>query len=53
MIVYFSVSRLVEVDEKEEMVRPNPNRCAVMLREIPESVKQEVGGSLNSLLSLC
>jgi len=37
-----SASRLVEVDQKEEMVRPNPNRCAVILRDIPEDVKQEV-----------
>ena len=44
-------SRLVEVDKNEEMVRPNPNRCAVILREIPGEVKQEVICNMSVLLA--
>ncbi|XP_023660635.1 la-related protein 4B isoform X2 [Paramormyrops kingsleyae] len=32
---------LVQVDEKGERVRPNQNRCIVILREVPESTPME------------
>lgn len=34
----------MQVDEKGEKVRPNQNRCIVILREVPESTPVEVGG---------
>lgn len=33
---------LVQVDEKGEKVRPNQNRCIVILREVSESTPVEV-----------
>lgn len=35
----------MQVDEKGEKVRPNQNRCIVILREVPESTPVEVGGA--------
>lgn len=32
----------MQVDEKGEKVRPNQNRCIVILREVPESTPVEV-----------
>lgn len=38
----FTALPLVQVDEKGEKVRPNQNRCIVILREISESTPVEV-----------
>lgn len=42
---------LVQVDEKGEKVRPNQNRCIVILREVPESTPVEVGERLKASFS--
>lgn len=39
---FFTALPLVQVDEKGEKVRPNQNRCIVILREISESTPVEV-----------
>ncbi|NXT02502.1 LAR4B protein, partial [Jacana jacana] len=43
---------LVQVDEKGEKVRPNQNRCIVILREVPESTPIEVTHAIVLLLLL-
>ncbi|NXT57588.1 LAR4B protein, partial [Pluvianellus socialis] len=41
---------LVQVDEKGEKVRPNQNRCIVILREVPESTPIEVTAKFKNIL---
>lgn len=42
ILLLFVALPLVQVDEKGEKVRPNQNRCIVILREISESTPVEV-----------
>lgn len=38
----------MQVDEKGEKVRPNQNRCIVILREVPESTPVEASDHLTN-----